>query len=81
MRDFANHPVAVDDDGAWLMCDRQGADGASPHHEGGLNVLLSDGSVTFMDRAALGLGPDDPIVVGPASTHPELKKMLFVASE
>ena len=42
---------------------------------------LSDGSVTFMDRDALGLGPDDPIVVGPESTHPELKKMIFAPAE
>jgi prepilin-type processing-associated H-X9-DG protein len=77
VRDFAGHPVAMDDDEAWIACDRQGKDGRTPHHEGGLNVLFSDGSVKFMDRAALGLGESDPIVVGPDSPHPELKKMIF----
>ena len=40
---------------------------ACPHHEDGVTVLYDDGSVQFLDRAALGLGPKDPVVVGPGS--------------
>jgi hypothetical protein len=79
VRDFERFPLDPDSSKAqWIMCDRQGADGRTPHHQGGLNVLFDDGAVQFKDRAALGLGPDDPIVVGPESTHPELKKMIFL---
>jgi len=84
VRDFARFPV--DPDGkdpetgevAWVACDRQGADGRTPHHEGGLNVLFADGAVQLWDRERLGIADDEPIVVGPDSPHPELRKMVFV---
>jgi prepilin-type processing-associated H-X9-DG protein len=84
VRDFARFPIA--DDGtdpetgevAWIACDRQGKDGRTPHHDDGLNVLFADGAVQFKDRAFLGIAPEDPIIVGPGSPHPELRKMAFV---
>lgn len=58
---------------AWA-CDCQGDDGRTGHHQGGLNVVYDDGSVVFVDTEALGLGPDDPIVIGPDSTVELLKQ-------
>ncbi len=63
---------------AWA-CDCQGDDGRTGHHQGGLNVLYEDGSVNFLDREALGLQSEDPIVVGPESTQKLL--MQFILSE
>jgi len=60
---------------AWA-CDCQGDDGRSGHHKGGLNILFDDNSVVFTDNEALGLLPDDPIVVGPDSTQELLKKFI-----
>ena len=60
---------------AWA-CDCQGDDGRSGHHKGGLNVLFDDNSVVFTDHEALGLQPEDPIVVGPDSTQEMLKKFI-----
>jgi prepilin-type N-terminal cleavage/methylation domain-containing protein len=57
-------------------CDCQGDDGRSSHHKGGLNVLYDDNSVVFMDHEALGLQPDDPIVVGVDSTQELLKQFI-----
>ncbi len=79
VRDFERFPLDPHAERAeWLMCDRGGADGMSPHHPNGLNVLFDDGGVRFLDRQSLGLAPDQPIVVGPDSKHPELKKMLVL---
>ena len=60
---------------AW-GCDCQGDDGRSGHHKGGLNVLYDDSSVVFMDHEALGLQPEDPIVVGIDSTQELLKQFI-----
>ncbi len=63
---------------AWA-CDCQGDDGRTGHHKGGLNVLYEDNSVRFMDREALELGAEDPIVVGNESTNKLL--MQFIVTE
>jgi prepilin-type N-terminal cleavage/methylation domain-containing protein len=59
-----------------LAVDCQGSDGATGHHRNGVNVLYDDGSVTFLDREALEMtaNPDEPIVVGPSSSHEILRK-------
>ena len=83
-RDLARYPIDADGTDpatgapAWIACDRQGLDGRTPHHDGGLNVLLADGAVLFKTHADLGLAPDAPIVVGPDSPHPDLRKMVFL---
>ena len=41
----------------------------------GAVVGYSDGSVRFLDREELGLGPDDPIVAGPRSKSPILRRL------
>ncbi len=48
-----------------LACDRNGLTGDDPHHGDGLNVLFEDGKVEYLDRDKLGLGPDEPIILGP----------------
>ncbi len=58
-----------------VACDRQGDDGATPHHEGGLNVLYDSGAVVFVTREMLGLGPDDALRVGPDSPSPTLRAL------
>jgi len=74
-RDRKNYPIKADsrEKQAWAA-DCQGDDGRTGHHPGGLNVLYDDGSVVFLDSEALGLGPDDPIVIGPDSTVDVLKQ-------
>ena len=41
-----------------------------------VSVLWDDGSVVFMTREDLGLGPDDPIATGPESKSEFLR--MFV---
>ena len=82
VRDFERYPLDEKSETAqWIMCDRQGTDGRTDHHHDGINVLFDDGAVQFRDREALGLGPDESIVVGPDSPHPELRKMVIVPVE
>lgn len=75
VRDFEKFPVAPGDATAWILCDREGDDGRTPHHENGITVALSSGAVLFMTRKDLKIDKGDDIVVGPTSPHPELKKM------
>lgn len=74
-RDKKNYPIRADarEKQAWAA-DCQGDDGRTGHHQGGLNVLYDDGSVVFLDTEALGIGPEDPIVIGPDSTVEALKQ-------
>jgi hypothetical protein len=81
VRDFARFPVEPGDSSAWILCDRQGLDGRTPHHRGGLNILRADGAAMFKRREELGLALDGPIVVGPDSPHPELRKMIFFSGD
>jgi len=76
-RNRKNYPIKADsrEKQAWA-CDCQGDDGRSGHHQGGLNVLYDDGSVVFLDNEALGLGPEDEIVIGPDSTVDKLKQFI-----
>ncbi len=73
-RNLRRHPFAVDGEG-WLICDRCGADGRTPHHPGGLVVGFADGTVRFVTREELGVSPGEPIIVGFESTHPELRNL------
>lgn len=57
-----------------MACDCQGPDGRTGHHLGGLNILYDDGSVVFEDSESLGIGVDDPIVIGADSTIEKLKQ-------
>jgi hypothetical protein len=75
VRDFEKFPVAPGDAAAWILCDRQGDDGRTPHHKDLLMVALSSGTVRLMTRKELKFDPGDDIVVGPTSPHAELKKM------
>jgi prepilin-type processing-associated H-X9-DG protein len=85
VRDFARFPVNADNTDpesgklAWVMCDRQGPDGRTQHHPNGLHVAFADGSVRFMAKGLLGFAPEERVVVGPESSHPELRKMVFFA--
>ena len=72
VRDFARHPLDPEADDEVIAADAGG------HHVLGINVLYSSGAVHFRDRDALGLGPDEPIVVGPDSPDPELRKLCIV---
>jgi hypothetical protein len=81
IRDFERFPIDPEASSDVLMCDRQGPDGHTPNHADSINVLFSNGSVRVWDRESLGLDPDEPIVVGPDSSHPELRKMIFFKSE
>jgi len=82
VRDFERYPLdPKSKEAQWIMCDRQGLDGRTPHHKGGIFVLFADGAVQFKDREFLGLGPDDPSIVGPDSPHAELRKMIIVPAD
>jgi len=71
VRDFTRYPLEDTAD-EFIAADAGG------HHAKGINVLRSNGAVHFLDREALGLGPDDDIIVGPDSPHPELQKLCIV---
>lgn len=81
-RDFVKYQLLMDAPAKQIIaCDRQGNDGRTAHHEGGLIVLFDNGSSMWMDKEALGLsgGDENPIVVGPDSEQPLLKQVVVVA--
>jgi hypothetical protein len=65
-RDFATLPIDPDDETPHPI-------GACVHHRDGAVVAFDDGTVSFMERAELGLTPDDDIVCGPESKSPILR--------
>ncbi len=73
VRDFTRYPLDPNSTRPQII-----AADADVHHRDGLNVLWDDGSVQFLDRMYLNLAPDEPIVVGPDSPHPELRKLCIV---
>jgi hypothetical protein len=71
---YAGRRIADPDDGS------DGDEGLVPliadlsFREGAI-VGFADGTVKWMDREALGLGPDDPLVVGETSKSPILRRL------
>jgi prepilin-type N-terminal cleavage/methylation domain-containing protein len=81
VRDFDKYPMKMDSPEQQIIaCDRQGSDGKTPHHEGGLLVLFDSGSAKWMEKDALGLVGDQQIVVGPDSENKDLKQVIGVAN-
>ena len=79
VRDFERYPIDLNATTVQIIaCDRMGTNGRTSHHRGGLNVLFDNASAKFLNREALGLAPDEPIMVGPDSPHPMLKKVVYV---
>ena len=50
--------------------------GACVHHRDGVLVAFDNGWVQMMYREQIGLGPDDPMVVGPESKSPLLRMLV-----
>ncbi len=79
MRDFERYPLDPSATTLQIIaCDRMGTNGRTSHHTDGLNILRDNFSAKFMSRADLGIGPDEPIIVGPDSPHPMLKKVVAI---
>jgi hypothetical protein len=78
VRDFDRWPLPTEGSlrGEIIACCRQGRDGATPHHRGGVVALFGEGDVQFLTRDDLGLVADEPLVVGPESKVPMLQKMI-----
>jgi prepilin-type N-terminal cleavage/methylation domain-containing protein len=66
VREWKRSPLLVDSP-------RKEPVAACPHHADGVPVLYHDASVRFLDRAFLGLAPEDPIVLGPGSPCEDLR--------
>jgi hypothetical protein len=75
VRDFERFPIAEGDDHAWILCDRQGENGRTAQHQGGVVVAFSGGDAQFMKREDLGIDSESDIVVGPDSPNADLRKM------
>lgn len=74
VRDFERFPIDPSStEKQPILCDRQGADGRTPHHRDSIVIAFDSGDVQKYSREHLGLGPDDPIVVGPESKSPLLR--------
>jgi len=60
VRDFRRFPVRPDSP-------RREPVAVCPHHADGVAVLYADGTAAFLGREALGLRPEDAVVIGPSS--------------
>ena len=79
-RDWVNHPLALQPPGGqWLVCDRCGDDGRTPHHEDGIVVGFDDGTVRLVTWEELGVEPGGQTLIGPGAAHPEARKMTTIA--
>jgi hypothetical protein len=74
VRDFERCPVdAANTEKQPILCDRQGADGRTPHHKNTILIAFANGDVQKWSREQLGVAPGEPIVVGPDSPIPMLR--------
>lgn len=79
VRDFTSFPIPAESPKQQIIaCDRNGPDGKTMHHKGGLNIVFDDGSTNFFERDNLGVSGDGPIVVGPDASHEDLKLVITV---
>ena len=82
VRDFARFPLdqnAVTPE--IIACDRQGRDGRTPHHRDGICVLYANGTAAFVASEDLGFEIGAPVIVGPDSPNPELRKLVDPAAD
>ncbi len=64
-RDFKEYPLQVDDkDKQVIACCRQGRDGRTPHHKGGICVAFDTGEAAFFTNEELSVPPGETIIVG-----------------
>jgi hypothetical protein len=74
VRDFERCPIdPASTEKQPILCDREGADGRTPHHENVIVVTFAEGDVQKFTREQLGIAPSEPIVVGPDSPSPLLR--------
>ena len=74
VRDFERFPIdPASTERQPILCDRQGSDSRTDHHLEAIVIAFESGDVQKYWREQLGLGPDDPIVVGPDSPSPLLR--------
>jgi len=59
-----------------LACDRNGGDGRSPHHPGGVAVLWNDSQVQFVRWEEMEGGDGGPVPVGPNSPDPRFQHLV-----
>lgn len=79
VRDFTAYPIPAESPKQQIIaCDRNGPDGRTMHHKGGLNIVFDDGSASFWERENLGVTGDEPVVVGPDATNDDLKMVISV---
>jgi len=77
-RDFSSFPLSNESKAIQLIgCDRNGPDGKTAHHKDGITIVFDSGTTEFYDREKLGVSPNDPIVVGPESSHEMLKQAVY----
>jgi hypothetical protein len=82
VRDFTTYPLSVEaPERQIIACDRNGSDGRTLHHRGGLNVLFDNGQSVFLSREDLGISGDADVVVGPASEHDVLKQVVYIPNK
>ena len=76
VRDFERFPLdPKSTEKQIILCDRLGDDGRAVRHEDVIIAVFADGDAQKLTRDDLGIGPDDPIVVGPESPSPVLRVM------
>jgi hypothetical protein len=81
VRDFTHFPLRDPTSSLRaIACCRQGLDGRTPHHRGGICVAFADGTARFVGAAELGLKPGEPIVVGPDSPTELLRPLIYAPS-
>ncbi len=78
-RSFSVFPLDPESPSVQIIgSDRNGHDGRTPHHRGGVNILFDNGACDFYEKEELGIDPEAKIVVGPESDHEWLKQVVNI---
>ena len=81
-RDFKNAQLNIESkDKEIIGCDRQGSNGHTMQHKGGICIVYDAGDAGFLLREELGVSAEEDVAIGAEAKDPRLQKVVYIAKK